>query len=1158
MTKAARILTITALCAIVAFAANTKEDKPGPQPVFVKLALDKNEPPIPVKFVFKLKFEYCLAPGLNSENPPTPPDPRKHKCSDKQDKVGVNGAAIVAAFKDSTEYSLKAVDKHHILVFCKAKYCTHDSRMRKAIEDLARPSPRYFDDVDVDAAIAGQLPGLVPTYSHGKASGRLIGRHTLRIEAENKILDPQTLKDDLASATAANIKDKKPPAAAANVQRIPLGDFCIATTLDGADPVRPGDKGVCPDKTRKAPAGNAAAIAAAVADDKTKVTAESPNSLVLACGAAACDNDLVGLLTATADQMALPKPAYIQDIPVLPGTEREAAKKIANWSNNAITADVLQAESIRLKSDTKVLPADLQVFQERLREAGFGRPEPPPAQRMFYADAGAVVNSLAGAPPAASPLAPGTTPPDTSGSSPGAGAASPGAASTTATTPSATATAPTSAPAASSPSSLAAGMTPVGDTVVFTSNPHVTDGQRTKLLTLLDIPRPEVLLNLWSLQSSSPKGKELADESQQIRSAVSVHNGALQNAIEFGWAYLSRQMKNPEYFDKDFADYLTRRFVSEPTVCMEKPQDPGCIPAEKRDLWGLCKARAYCLGYTQAFKPLKPTLTNILLGLMAAKDHFRAVFTTIGCMEGKYEVYGATCFPERGAIAAEVPAAPAPQGGLPSEPQACLRAALRQARANGGQLSCESMDLAVMQAREQCRLPAALPLTCFTVQAAQSFVPYHGFSTFSPEQLADLTEKPIAEIRSQLPDNEASSSTTPLGLLRAATVNFLFNYKMAQEFPEEFSTYALSHSAQELNAEFNPLVVAFNQDVAAFSRGLMQRVQDKLHDSHWYTPWSGTHRSFVADGVITVRGISGVESLVDTDTQSAFSVPQYQTLQSVMNNLGNLAGSPAAPANNSTTSTTTVNGNTTTAVMGPTPMPPPPPASDNLLNLLPAGLKKASLPLALATAVAPTPATAQIGRQLTLDVTPHTLPGASSAELDIKLWAQEDSPPTLYKDGGTGPQNDPISRVARHNVFTRVRVESVKLFEVSSFSALVQRPRAKLPLLPIPFVEIPLITEFAGLPLPGAKVYHRSTAIISAIVVPTAADLGYGIEFAADRAVVGEGSRLSFMKIRSLHNLPWQQNVYRFNEAQANCFAANGTCGGLTFVELAPDREARE
>ena len=206
-------------------------------------------------------------------------------------------------------------------------------------------------------------------------------------------------------------------------------------------------------------------------------------------------------------------------------------------------------------------------------------------------------------------------------------------------------------------------------------------------------------------------------------------------------------------------------------------------------------------------------------------------------------------------------------------------------------------------------------------------------------------------------------------------------------------------------------------------------------------------------------------------------------------------------------------------------------------------------------------------------MTPHTLPGASSAELDVNLIAQEDSPPALYTDRGATQNTDPISRVAKHNVATRVRVESVKLFEVSSFSALIERPRTNVPILPLPFVEIPVVGDLLSLPIRGAKVYHRSTAIISAVIVPTAADLAYGLEFHGDREVVEEPllKRQFFMKVTSQDQLPWKQRrLYGFNQSKAQCFAAqsgdptatradslgkpNPGCGDITFEDIAPDR----
>ena len=150
------------------------------------------------------------------------------------------------------------------------------------------------------------------------------------------------------------------------------------------------------------------------------------------------------------------------------------------------------------------------------------------------------------------------------------------------------------------------------------------------------------------------------------------------------------------------------------------------------------------------------------------------------------------------------------------------------------------------------------------------------------------------------------------------------------------------------------------------------------------------------------------------------------------------------------------------------------------------------------------PAEAKIGRELKLDITPHALAGASSAELEVKL----DCPgsrqcPTRFTSDKSA--EDTLSRVAKHDVSTRVRVESLKLFEISAFSATLQRPRSKFPVVP-PFFEVPYFGSFIGWPLPGAKVYHRRTRlIVSAVIVPTAADLAFGIDFGADRLCDEDG-----------------------------------------------------
>jgi hypothetical protein len=164
--------------------------------------------------------------------------------------------------------------------------------------------------------------------------------------------------------------------------------------------------------------------------------------------------------------------------------------------------------------------------------------------------------------------------------------------------------------------------------------------------------------------------------------------------------------------------------------------------------------------------------------------------------------------------------------------------------------------------------------------------------------------------------------------------------------------------------------------------------------------------------------------------------------------------------------------------------------------------------------------------------------------------------------------NDPAfntSRVANHDTTTRVRVDSIKLFEVSSFSAIVERSRSRFPLLP-PFVEIPYIGTFAGIPLGSAKEFHSSTAIVSAYVVPTAADIAYGIHFASDLVVDGLNpgpcnfykgvggpdvkNACLFRKMLSLHDVGPQQPIHEFNRNITRCFATDTSpegCGNVSF-----------
>jgi hypothetical protein len=253
--------------------------------------------------------------------------------------------------------------------------------------------------------------------------------------------------------------------------------------------------------------------------------------------------------------------------------------------------------------------------------------------------------------------------------------------------------------------------------------------------------------------------------------------------------------------------------------------------------------------------------------------------------------------------------------------------------------------------------------------------------------------------------------------------------------------------------------------------------------------------SFFNDGLVTVRTISGQSTSVATTSQSYLNGSTAPELSALLSSLAGVAspapagggssGTPPSTGSTTTTTTTTTTGGGSGGSSG--------------------GGAGASVPTSpygvIASALTNYQTTfAQIGRQLSFTVTPRSLSAASSAELAVTLNADESAGGPLYTgDGATDPAIN-TSRVANHDTSTRVRVDSIKLFEVSSFSAIVERSRSRFPLLP-PFVEIPYIGTFAGIPLPSAEEFHSSTAIVSAYVVPTAADIANGLRFVPDLVV---------------------------------------------------------
>ena len=628
--------------------------------------------------------------------------------------------------------------------------------------------------------------------------------------------------------------------------------------------------------------------------------------------------------------------------------------------------------------------------------------------------------------------------------------------------------------------------------------------ERKRILAQLDLPRPEMVINAWVMQNSTVNPRAMGVFTNTVRDLVAGYNDALELVVLGGWASVKRQTGDPAYFDRDFYNYIAGQYLADTYVestatdsqalaqnfLSTSPAHLADDPEKRTDKFGICPADRYCLGYTTLFQPLKPRLTDFLLTLIAAADPLGRTETAIQAVEGNRNPVET----ERGCMTAAA--------GVPREAQDRCRAIWndlglsRQAQASDA--GCAAADyrnilgsLTHPESGGQPRRSPRIYLACFQA-AARTYMPH-------------------------------------AGLLRSAIADFLFHYKMSQQYPHEFAPYELSQSANGLKSTLSPLIDAFNRDILAFQTFMRADVQyqvDRLNHE-------GDQRccvkrlfgldkpSFFNDGLVTVRTISGQPTTVGTTSQSVLDVSTAPTLSNLLSGIGSPASGAGANAS-------------------------------PLASVLKTGQPDVALLAGVLNAYQT--ASAQFGRQLQLTVVPRSLSTASSAEITVTLNADETAGGSVYSGGPPGGTPPNTSRVASHDISTRIRVESVKLFEVSSFSAIVQRSRSRFPLIP-PFVEIPYIGTLAGIPIPGAREYHGSTAVMSAMVVPTAADIAYGLRFVPDQVVDGDPGKCSYIKDSagqdvknacrfrravSLLDLN-RQPIGNFHRSMINCFATDMT-----------------
>jgi hypothetical protein len=359
---------------------------------------------------------------------------------------------------------------------------------------------------------------------------------------------------------------------------------------------------------------------------------------------------------------------------------------------------------------------------------------------------------------------------------------------------------------------------------------------------------------------------------------------------------------------------------------------------------------------------------------------------------------------------------------------------------------------------------------------------------------------------------------------RVALLDFLFQYKLATAYPNDFGPYYLEQSAQNLNAFLNTFIVALDRDLDHYIEG---KLSAAARDA---TRSTGQRVGLANFGEVQVNSISGDPVNISGTVNNYFNITQPALLKDVLSGLLSGAGSGSGgtgggqgsggggtggsqgTGSGGSIAGTSGNGSGGSSTTGGSSAPGGGTSSTGAAGALASATQlltpwQAVALNALATASAPPQLMAQVNAQTTLAVTPISLDTASAAELKISLQI---SNPTSTIDASRGSpssfiRQDLANSVANYNVQTSVRVDSLKLFQVSSLSMDLTHAETAVPVPVIGWVyeaifgTVPWMNDhILAVRRDPKTIQNRSLAVVRAVVVPTAMDVGLGMPFRAD------------------------------------------------------------
>lgn len=356
-----------------------------------------------------------------------------------------------------------------------------------------------------------------------------------------------------------------------------------------------------------------------------------------------------------------------------------------------------------------------------------------------------------------------------------------------------------------------------------------------RLIASADQPRPQVLLNLWSIQikEKGERGKLISNLFPELESIVAEYDAAVSESLLAGKRYLSAtaisscedEALDPNSIDFALCSYLTRPKVIDPTAFERVLADDGPdlliihrpLAYRRSDPSIMDLNFQYSLGYEDLFAPLTPNLMEMLITLVAQKRPQDTAKDLITAMEHPNAAQQQSRRLEYVAFQDETPA----------------------------DVSCRKRD------RDFYKNSKIHPLQRMALKCTGDAL----------QRLFESHENPV--------------DSSQFGQFRAALADFLYQYKLMLEYPHDFHAYLEPLSADTLDDAIAPVNEAFEEDMNVMDEQMEGDISDRIECQ--------TGLTFSSSGRISVQLLADNPTSVESQSLNHFQEKQSTPVSDLLN-----------------------------------------------------------------------------------------------------------------------------------------------------------------------------------------------------------------------------------------------------------------------------------